>query len=182
MTLGIERGEDRLVSTPVRHVIHPLAALVLHDFALEVEFRLVHCGKQEPHPVGVEPQGQRECIRREIFVVVRPVLGGRAVVVGPCGLELLVEHSDRHVLRAHEHDVLEQVRKAGAAGFFVTRPDLVPGVDGDDRRRVILVENYLEAVRQRVFLEPDLRNRARRNCGARRSRTRYRSGRRACHY
>ena len=42
--------------------------------------------------------------------------------------------------------------------FLVAGADLVPGIDGHDRSRVILVEDDLEPVRQRVLLELDFGN------------------------
>ena len=68
------------------------------------------------------------------------------------------------MLRAHEHDVFEQMCEAGAAYQLVARADVIPGVDGNDRRGVIFVKNYLEAVRQFVLLELDPRDRLRIQC------------------
>ena len=44
----------------------------------------------------------------------------------------------RHVLRALEHHVLEEMREAGAAGCFVRGADVVPEIDGHQRQPVIL--------------------------------------------
>ena len=41
-----------------------------------------------------------------------------------------------HMARPGEHDVLEQVREAGAADDFVLRSDLVPDVHRHGRRRL----------------------------------------------
>jgi hypothetical protein len=64
----------------------------------------------------------------------------------------------RHVLRALEHHVLEEMRKAGASFLFVCRADVVPEVDGNDRQAPILAQDDVEAVRQRVLLERDPRD------------------------
>src|SRR5678816_1690766 len=128
MSLGIERCENHLVAASIGDVVYALTSLILHDFALKIELRLVHCRKQETHSVGIEPQCKRKSVRREML--------------GP-----------------HEHDVLEEVCKSGSACLLVTGTDLVPRVDRDDWRGVVLVKNYLEAVRKRVFLELDLGNR-----------------------
>jgi MFS family permease len=50
------------------------------------------------------------------------------------------------VLRPFEHQVLEQVREAGAARTLVLRSDVIPDVDRDDRQRMILVDQDVEAV------------------------------------
>ena len=44
------------------------------------------------------------------------------------------------VLRALEHQVLEEVGEAGAPRLLVLRPDVVPELQVDDRRRVVLEE------------------------------------------
>ena len=54
--------------------------------------------------------------------------------------------------------MLEQVREAGAAGLFVRRTDVIPEVDRHHRQPVILGQDHVEAVRQRVFFEVDLGN------------------------
>ena len=64
----------------------------------------------------------------------------------------------RRVLRALEHHVLEQVREAGTAGPSLAGPDVVPEVHRDHRQPVIRADDHLEAVRQRVLLELDLRD------------------------
>ena len=57
------------------------------------------------------------------------------------------------MLRPFEHQVLEQVREAGVARPLVLRPDVVPEVDRDDRHVVILVQDHVEAVGERVLRE-----------------------------
>ena len=134
MSLGVEGSKDRLVRAAVRNVVDSLPALVLHNLALEVELALVHGRKEETHAIRVEPESESKRIRGQVLIVVSPVLGGGPVVVRTCSLERLIEHADRNVLRSHEHDVLEQVREPGTPRLFVTRANLVPAVDRDDRR------------------------------------------------
>ena len=55
-----------------------------------------------------------------------------------------------HVLRALEHHVLEQVREPGAARLLVRRTDVIPEVHRHQRQPVILGQDHVEAVRQRV--------------------------------
>ena len=60
--------------------------------------------------------------------------------------------------RALEHDVLEQVGEAGLARHLVLRADVVPEVDRDDRREVVLGHDDPQAVGQSVVAEGDLRD------------------------
>ena len=85
-----------------------------------------------------------------VLVVVGAILGGGAVVVGAGGLEEPVELRVGRILRAHEHQVLEQVGEAGAAGLLVTGADVVPDVGGDDGDGVILVDDEGQSVGQGV--------------------------------
>ena len=78
-----------------------------------------------------------EVVRRNGLVVGRPIVGGRAVVRAADAFGELVVQAVRHVARAGEHHVLEQVREAGAARRLVLRADVIPDVHRDGRRRVI---------------------------------------------
>src|SRR6185503_2535858 len=53
------------------------------------------------------------------------------------------------VLRTLEHQVLEQVREAGAARFLVLRPDVIPQLQVHDRRRVIFRRHQRQAIGER---------------------------------
>ena len=57
------------------------------------------------------------------------------------------------MLRSFEHQVLEQMREAGVARPLVLGADVIPDVDGDDRAGVILVDEHVEAVGERVLRE-----------------------------
>jgi hypothetical protein len=50
------------------------------------------------------------------------------------------------MLRAFEHQMLEQVREPRASGLFVFRTDVVPDVYGHDWHVVIFVDDDVEAV------------------------------------
>ena len=52
--------------------------------------------------------------------------------------------------------MLEQMGKAGVASGFVLRSHVVPQIHGHDRTGVILVQEHVEAVRERVFAEGDV--------------------------
>src|SRR5579885_2537215 len=57
------------------------------------------------------------------------------------------------MLRAQEHHVLEQVGKPGLAGLLVLRADVVVDIDRDHGRLVVLMEQDVQAVGQRVTLD-----------------------------
>ena len=73
------------------------------------------------------------------------------VSVGPAAglLDELVHHPVGDVRRALEHEVLEEVRQAGAAGSLVGGADAVPGDDGDRRRAVVGQEQDAQTVLER---------------------------------
>jgi hypothetical protein len=157
VSFRIQRGQDDFVRPSVRHVVNALSPLVLHYVALKVDLGEIHGRQEKSHPVRIEPQRQLQRIRGQDLVVVGAVFRSRPVIVGTSRFEKLVERTDRNVLRAHEHYVLEQVGKSGSAYLLVARPDVIPCVNRDDRGRVILVENDLETVRELVLLELDTR-------------------------
>ena len=55
--------------------------------------------------------------------------------------------------RAFEHQMLEQVGEPRAARLFVLRPHVVPQVDRNDRTAVILVNDHVEPIVERLFYE-----------------------------
>src|SRR5438309_1646528 len=57
--------------------------------------------------------------------------------------------------RAGKQHVLEKMCEAGAAGALVLRSDVIPEIDGHQRRGVILVEDDLKAIVQRVRFESE---------------------------
>ena len=74
----------------------------------------------------------------------------RAVQIAGAGafqqLDVLIRGN---VLRALKHHVLEQMRKAGAAGLLVGGADVIPEVDGDERQPVVLRQDHPQPIRQR---------------------------------
>ena len=119
------------------------------------------------HPVRLEEERELQGARRHVLPVVRPVFRGRAVVVAARGLEEPVEFARLHVLRALEHDVLEEVGKPRAPRLLPGRTDVIPGVDANEGDRVVLMEDHVQTVGQRKLrvrhLEPSLRLPARRS-------------------
>ena len=64
------------------------------------------------------------------------------------------------MLGAFEHQVLEQVRKAGASRALVLRADVIPDVDGHHRQLMVFVHDDVEAVVERALGIGDLHNQA----------------------
>ena len=150
-----ERGVVQQLGQPAVGLVldaHP--ALFLHDLALALE--RVFVDAQRGHAVGLEPQHQRQVLRGRRLPVDRDVLARLGVgLAADAGDERAVRFR-LHVLRALEHHVLEQVRKPGAAGLLVLRPDVVPQLHVHHRRRVVLREDHREPVGKRRDLVVEL--------------------------
>ena len=161
----VEVLEDQLERPPVRPVLEPLSPLVLHDVALVVEVLLRQEVHQRQEAVRLEPKDPLEVSRRHGDEIVRPIVVRRAVDApfAEVRAHLLgdVQVLLRRALRAFEHEVLEQVGEAGASRLLVLRTDVEPLVHVDDRQLPVDVQDDLQAVRQRIFLERELRDRAR---------------------
>ena len=138
------RVVDDLGEASVGRAVDALPALFLHHAALARERRLLDL--ERGHPIGLEPQRQRQVVRRHRLPVVGRILVGR-------GVALAADRGDERlvlilgdVLAALEHQVLEEVREPGPAGLLVLRADVVGDADVDDGRRVVLVEDDPQAV------------------------------------
>ncbi len=153
-----ERGVvQQLRQAAVWLVLDAHPAFFLDDLALALERVLVDA--QRGHPIGLEPQHQRQVLRWRRLPVDRDVLTRLGVgLPADAGDERAVRFR-LHVLRALEHHVLEQVREAGAPRLLVLRPDVVPQLHVHDRRGVILRENHREAVGERRDPVVELRRR-----------------------
>ena len=112
---------DHFRRPPVRLVVDAQAAFFLHRLALVVDVLLRD--RRRPHAIGLEKQHHVELVRRHLLEVDRVILVGLPVVVAAVVLDEAGELAVGDVLRALEHQVLEQVREAGAAlaARFATR-------------------------------------------------------------
>lgn len=140
-------GQDVLVHAAVGAVL-ALALLVLHHAALGVEFFLADRAKQVAHAVRFQPQRGVQRSGRHGLEVVGAVEPGGAVHVGGADLFQRRKEAALVVFRAGEHQVLEQVRKAGLAGRLVTGTDVVPDAHCHHRRLVVFVHHHGQAVGQ----------------------------------
>ena len=148
VAVGIQHFRQGDVGLPVRPVLVALPPLVLDHVALRVDGLRRHRVEQVSHSIRFEKQRQLDGVRRHVDPVVRPIVGRRSVVVAARGLQPLVELSRLHMTGSHEHQVLEQVGEAGAAGPLARRSDVVPHVHGDKRHAVILVQDDAQSVGQ----------------------------------
>src|SRR5262249_56060354 len=79
--------------------------------------------------------------------------GGEGVGDGGVGRDQTGENAGPVLPGAVEHHVLEQMRDAGGAAVLVARACAEEDVGGDHRRRVILVHEDAQAIRQRECLD-----------------------------
>ncbi len=143
---------DRHERKAVRPVFVVLPPFVQDHIALSLEPLLRKGGQQISHAVGFHPERQ-----------VDRALGNNFPVIGAVGVRGSVEECARLlqrrevsrivVLRSFEHQVLEEMRKTGAARTLVLGPDVIPDVEGDDRDVVILMNDDVEPVGKGPFDE-----------------------------
>ena len=167
MPLREARLEQPVPDLAVRLVL-ALAFLVAHHTALLVEHLLVERAEQMAHAVGLHPQRTIERGGRHVLEIVGPIGAGGAVLVGGAHLLEGLEELVAVVLGPLEHQVLEPVRELLPVGGFVLAADVVPDVDGDDRRLAVGVHDHRQPVVEAEALEGDVRGGSR--CGGPRGR------------
>ncbi len=138
---------EDLCQSPVRLVLDAHPPLFLHDLALALERLFVHA--QRRHAIGFEPQHQRQVLLRRGLPEHRRILSRVGVALPADARDEGGVRFRLDVLRALEHQVLEQVCEAGAAGPLVLRSDVIPELQVDDRRGVIFRQHDGEAVVER---------------------------------
>ena len=162
MPLGKQILEERLHRATIGNVVHPLASLVLDDIALVIEVLLRQSVEEITHPIRFCPEHQLQRARRDGLEVVRAVEVGGTVDASLKDIRACSLHQRHifalHVLRALEHHVLEEMSEPRFAQLLVLGPDVIPEVDVNHRKLVILVEDHIESVGEREFLERKLRN------------------------
>jgi hypothetical protein len=116
---------------------------------LSIDHLRSHRVEQVAHAVGFEKERELEGVGRHVDPVVRAIVGRRAVVRAAGPLEQRIELARLHVARAHEHQMLEEMREPGAPGALARRADVIPDVDRDNRHAMVFVQDDVEAVRKR---------------------------------
>ena len=160
MALRKERAGTRASSTmPYGAFSVFCRALVAHDVLLVGELQLVDRVEQIAHAIGFEPQRRARagstaasrsswCDRnrwcRSGSLPPAASSSWKCASAGTCFEPWNIMCSNR---------CANPVRP----GRLVRRTDVVPDVDGDERQPLILGEDHLEAVRQRVLLERNRR-------------------------
>src|SRR6266436_2333267 len=132
-----------------------LPFFVLHHPALFGELRGVDRAEQMPHAVRFHPQRDVERGGGHVLEVVGAIVVGGAVLIGRADALERLEIVVVEMLAAVEHQVLEQVREPRAPGPLVLGAHMVPDVDGDDRRLVVLVDEQRQTVFQHETLIRD---------------------------
>ena len=107
------------------------------------------------HPLGFDPQGKSYLIRRHNKVIHRLVRASKGIELPPCPIDHLVDRGPCDVVGGLEHEMLEKVRKARTAGILVARANLVVEDRGDDRCRMIFVQDDVQTIWQVIFFELD---------------------------
>ena len=143
----------RLERRRVGLVVDAQPLFFLHGLALVVELLLRE--DEGAHPVGLEEEPEVEALGRQRLVVVRPILGGRAVhrAAGLGDEPEVLALAD--VLRPLEHEVLEKVGEARFAGGLDAAPDVVRDVHGHEGDPPLGRHDDGEAVRQALDVVRD---------------------------
>ena len=158
MVWRIQRREDGHAGEAVRPVLVVLTTFVEDDFTLILEFRRGERRQQIAHAIGFHPEREIERVGGHDLPVIRAVGIRRSVQRSARFLERL-EVPFVVVLRALEHQVLEEMRKARPPRLLVLRSDVIPDVDRYDRAVVVLMDENVEAIRQRVSRIRDVQGR-----------------------
>ncbi len=129
-------------------LVFALALFVLHHAALQVELLLVEYGQQMAHAVAFGEEGVVEHRGRHVLEIIGAVGVGGAVQVGGADAFHRRDIGGIEVFAAREHQMFEQVGEAGLAGFFIFRPDVIPGVDRHHGCLVVFMHQHGQAVFQ----------------------------------
>ncbi len=147
---------DGVPEAAVRRGQDAVAELFLDDVALRLEVRVADV--EGGHAIAFGPEQGLEVIRRDDLVILRGVVTRGGIVVPADVFSEAVHHLRRHVLRALEHQMLEEMSEAAAAGRVVLRADAVPDLDGHGRTGLVLDRVDVQSVRQRAMFVLDRRH------------------------
>ena len=136
---------DELFGDAVR-LVFALAFFVLHHTALQIELFLVENAQQMAHTVAFGEQHIVKHGGRHVFKIIGAVVAGSAVQVGGTDALHRVDVGVIKIVTAAEHQVLEQVGKAGFPRLLVLRSHVVPGVHSHDGGLVVLMNKDGQAI------------------------------------
>ena len=139
---GKQRLLDRILQQPAGLIV-VTALFVLDHAALDIELLLRDRGQQMPHAIAFKEQRAVERRAGHRLEIIGAIVIGRSVHVGRAHRLHRLEPADVAMLRTAEHQMLEQMREAGAPGGLVLRSDMIPDGHRDDRRLVIGVDDHL---------------------------------------
>ena len=108
------------------------------------------------HAVGLHPQRHVQSRFGNILEIVCAIEIGCAIHIGSTNQLKRLEVFVVVVFGAIEHQVFEQMRKPGFAGFLVFRADVIPDVDSHDRCLGVFVDDQAQTVIECVLGEIDL--------------------------
>ncbi|MCY1175508.1 hypothetical protein D9M73_157500 [compost metagenome] len=150
----MRRGEPRLdllIFDQAKRLIVALPLFILHDAALLID----HTGRDRPeqiaHAVAFQEQRAIECCDRHRLEIIGAIEIGRAVEIGRADRLGIGEIVLRRILGAVEHQMLEQMGKAGLTLGLELRADIVPHTDRDDRGFAIGIDDDAQAIGQAEF-------------------------------
>ena len=155
VVIGVARGVEvlkLLIFDQAKRLVVTLALLVLDHADLVGQLFLGDRAQQIAHPVAFEHQRPVQRAGRHGLEIVGPVKPGCAVEIGRTDFLQRLEEIARRVFRAVEHQVFEQVGKAGLALGFVLRTDPVPYRNSNNRGLAIGMDQHLQAVGQGELL------------------------------
>ena len=122
VVIGIARGIQRFLLGVFGQAIGLVVVLALFIFdhgPLRIDARLRHRGQQPAHAIAFHHQRAVQCPGRHGFEVIGAVKPGRAIGVGCAHFGQRCKEIARIVFGPVEHQMFEQVRKAGAPARLV---------------------------------------------------------------
>ena len=156
---------ERFVHHPGHLVVDAEAPLLLHDTSLLLE--VLRCDGEVRHAVALEVEDQREGLTREVVEVGGEITAGVPVGRATVPLDQVVEDAGTELLPAVEHHVLEEMRDAGPPLPLVPGAAVVEDVRGNDRRRVVLLDEHEKPVLERAVRDRQVNRCSVRGCVAR---------------
>jgi hypothetical protein len=104
------------------------------------------------HPVRFQPEAEFQPLLFQRLEIGGVVAAGKGIFIPAVGGDQAGKLAARHVGRAFEHQVFQQVGNAGQTAGFVAGPDLVPDLRDHHRRAMILAHQHFQAIVQSEFM------------------------------